>query len=1030
FGAGTIHRLRPFAAARPQILTPGRLDDSLDPAAGEYDRYLLHVIQLMRHAAGVRPSCRLVPAESATLSRDTPMALSVSLETQGIVKAAVIELSLRTPRNAMEHWTQVTKSLPAGRSDISFPLPPMSAGTYFADVRVLVKGKVADAGSRHVIVTSSCGIASFEAPKELGASETVAGRVVLRGDVPTGARLRISQVDTFGRYTARTELPATADTSFRLPAYEPLTIVQRLVCELVVDGQVVDMARAAFSLRDLHPDRHAFRYVLWGLAHMSSRSYLAVPAYETFREYGFDTNYASNISDVCPAIPLANMRHIPYATRLHPNDGKITADTPPNTRIPCLTSPEYRSYLAALLTKRAKIVRPYSVNEFSMGDECHFRFGKFGDICHSPTCVAAFHTFLEQEYGTIVKLNAEYGASYKSFDDIEPATLDEAREDPALRCLWIDFRRRMDRNWVEIQEFCRTTLQAVVPNARTGYEGTDYDTHATLNAFDLYRINQSFDLNNTYDGAFSPYAVVDFAQPDALLGCGWVGSYADYKKYGHWPSQAYNWYINWRHLFRGANSVWVWYAAMTDRGIGHGSVSAPDFSLFQCFAPNATEVREMKQGLARLFIAAEREHGGTAVLYSIESLHVASFEGAHGHFSNNLRSIIPLLEDTRQPFRIVAPEQIEKGILAKGHFQYLILPFVQALSGAAADRIREFVQQGGTLVADVRPALCDEHGKYREAGALDEVFGVSHTCAPVKLEKRTVKGGPFAGEVPATPVDATLKLAGGQALAQAGDAPALVAHDFGKGTAVLMNFLLCGYNRKQSVLSIEVETYPEEAPAWLAAFARVQEQAGMAPGVTFEPDLPHLRAYRHRLGVCHLVGVLQNPLRARAQAAREQDVPDEELEAFIPPPRSIRVGFGAKAHVYDSREGRYLGFVDSAQTELGPGRAKVFALLPYRVKAVALRCPQRIRAGEVLEVTAEVIPERGKAGQHVLHLDVFGPNGRALSHYAKNVDALDGRAVLRVPLALNNSPGNWRIRVRDAATGVSAEATFKLGSLK
>lgn len=204
----------------------------------------------------------------------------------------------------------------------------------------------------------------------------------------------------------------------------------------------------------------------------------------------------------------------------------------------------------------------------------------------------------------------------------------------------------------------------------------------------------------------------------------------------------------------------------------------------------------------------------------------------------------------------------------------------------------------------------------------------------------------------------------------------------------------------------------------------------MAPSVTFEPDLPHLRAYRYRLGECCLVGVLQHPLRARAQALQEQAVPEDEPAAFVPSPRSVRVGFGARAHVYDSREGRYLGRVDSVQTELGAGRAKVFALLPYRVARVALRSPPHVRVGQTAEVAADVVLEEGKAGQHVLHLDVWGPDGQELSHYTRNADAPRGRGVLRVPTALNDVPGHWRVRVCDVATGVSAEATFELEDAK
>jgi hypothetical protein len=47
--------------------------------------------------------------------------------------------------------------------------------------------------------------------------------------------------------------------------------------------------------------------------------------------------------------------------------------------------------------------------------------------------------------------------------------------------------------------------------------------------------------------------------------------------------------------------------------------------------------------------------------------------------------------------------------------------------------------------------------------------------------------------------------------------------------------------------------------------------------------------------------------------------------------------------------------------------------------------------------------------------------GKPLPCYASNLVAARGQTVCRIPLALNDPTGAWRIRCRDVATGTKAE---------
>jgi len=59
-------------------------------------------------------------------------------------------------------------------------------------------------------------------------------------------------------------------------------------------------------------------------------------------------------------------------------------------------------------------------------------------------------------------------------------------------------------------------------------------------------------------------------------------------------------------------------------------------------------------------------------------------------------------------------------------YKVVILPACFALSDIEAQRLREFVERGGTLIADFMCGLFDQHGKGRSKGALDDLFGIPH----------------------------------------------------------------------------------------------------------------------------------------------------------------------------------------------------------------------------------------------------------------------------------------------------------------
>ena len=141
----------------------------------------------------------------------------------------------------------------------------------------------------------------------------------------------------------------------------------------------------------------------------------------------------------------------------------------------------------------------------------------------------------------------------------------------------------------------------------------------------------------------------------------------------------------------------------------------------------------------------------------------------------------------------------------------LILPLAFAMG--LVPRRRRFAtscENGGTVIADVRPALYDGHCKPLENGVLDDVFGIQRTGKQDAVEidrlavndlngaKLQMKWGNWHGHdiYPAMKVDPTVSLTTGKALGRAYqvhywaalDTPVCVVNEFGKGRAVLLNF--------------------------------------------------------------------------------------------------------------------------------------------------------------------------------------------------------------------------------------------------
>jgi len=640
------------------------------------------------------------------------------------------------------------------------------------------------------------------------------------------------------------------------------------------------------------------------------------------------------------------------------------------------------------------------------------------DLCYSPHCKKFFRNFLREQYRTIAAANAEYGTDYKDFAEIEPIELPEAVKRPHLAPLWADFRMAMAASYDNFYKTITGTIQAIQPGARTGGYAECSHGFGSHEAADMWQFSRWTRLSKPYPYFTEQIRAADFAAPGSLMNTGFFGLGVE------WRSKEFCAMHPWRDLFQGSN---FWYDYLT--GLGRGL--AHDLSTYPHMQARFEQYREIKSGIGKLIHEARRDPGGAALLYSYASVQHWALSEARGQVDSgsllygtvgsrsmydNTCSWVHILNDVNGAFRFISYEQLASGILSKEKFRLLVLPWSQALSRPEIDAIKTFVKGGGTVLADLRPGVSNEHCKPWETSPLDEVFGVVQDTKAARVRTSPVTVELAGGLFGAMKSDLSLKLASGKAAGSAGkDVPALIRNPYGKGHAILLNFAVDRYFKIGNSFHDCVRT--KAAPRMVAFVTRLLRDVPLDRRVRFSPEPKRMRRFLFLSGAIRYVGLVQElpePLGAYAGGT-----------AAPPAPRKTEVSFDGPAHVYDARNGLYLGFTDSVTAFLTPGVAKVLSLLPYRLDDITVTAPGAVTQGDTVSCQVN-LHATAKPEKHVLHIAVVDPEGRKMRHYTSNVNCAGGRTKGAIRLALNERPGVYRLLVRDVASGLEGSATVNV----
>jgi Beta-galactosidase len=394
--------------------------------------------------------------------------------------------------------------------------------------------------------------------------------------------------------------------------------------------------------------------------------------------------------------------------------------------------------------------------------------------------------------------------------------------------------------------------------------------------------------------------------------------------------------------------------------------------------------KEIRGGIGALVINSERQSDPIAIHYSQPSLRTewlleqrprgdawtkrSASSDEDGPMRWLRESYCRLLEDLGRRYTFVTSEQIERGDLVRSGYRVLILPRSTALSESEARAMQAFVEQGGVLIADRSPGTYDARGRKLSKSYLSDFF------------------------------DPLLTGVGTE-------------RNFGRGKAVYLNVDPVSYfrdrlaskeNDLQSQMRRILETSLPEAEF------RLTDPSGQ-PVLGVE-----IQVFRN--GGVRTVAIQSNP-----------GPPDTASTKLFEGSRSVVLTLPREQFVYDVRTARTIGKQKQVTVRLDPYEPSIFTTSSAAIPPPKISGPRRLRPGQTGTFVL-TIAGPSPAAFHLFHLDVVDPSGRFVPHYAGNIPAPNGRATATLPLAVNDNPGRWEVRVKDLLSGHARSSTVEVSA--
>lgn len=424
----------------------------------------------------------------------------------------------------------------------------------------------------------------------------------------------------------------------------------------------------------------------------------------------------------------------------------------------------------------------------------------------------------------------------------------------------------------------------------------------------------------------------------------------------------------WDVALSGGTGFYYW-------GLGNGGLR-PDFTFSDTHARYQSEVaEELNRGLGELLTGYTPMFQPIAILSSQTSGLCDALdkkkEPATSHAAS-FKAFQSAFEDMGLNPWPITSEQLASGWLKTRGAKLLVLPGANSMSDREIEAVKRFVSAGGVVVADVLPGRRYPNGILRTQWPLADSFGVS--TAPQGTDDKVQVSG-------------------------------LMKEN---GRAFLLNASFNNYEANR------VEGGDVWTP-WNEVMKKVVATAGVAAPFPFTSQgkaTPGFGVTAFSSGKSVLIGVVE---KSCADFTGER----RPIEIALPGPR----------FVYDVRAGKTLGEVTRIEADLPRNGQRVYAVLPYKVKSLAVTTDKPVvQAGENLTLQADLaISPAGRRDLHFCRVEAFDPKGQS-SEALRRLLPVPARGALTVPLttAYDDPPGTWKFVVTDIASGASGTVSVQV----
>ena len=622
--------------------------------------------------------------------------------------------------------------------------------------------------------------------------------------------------------------------------------------------------------------------------------------------------------------------------------------------------PKKRKKEELRLEKIGDELKPFGAYLYSLGDENTYSYTE-KIKGHSLT---SYQKFLRRRYNdNISDLNKLWKTKYNDFLDVRPLS------DPTKANKRIPPTRRFDQlcfwEWVyaDTHHWMADAIRKGDPEAKVGAEGSaPGDLELTLSKLDWWA---------PYEGAQN--VMLKFWMKGAHRGNWWGGYTANHGARAGVP-------VLWRQLLSGSvNSSMFFISAIHSEGM-----FASDLWYAEFYENMIDELKFIQNGPGVLLKNSEIIDDGVAIYWSKANEHASNFYPEFGSCAITRNSLISSLQKMGVNAKFVTPRQIGLAGLEPSKTKILIMPLAQIIPQNILPALKRYVENGGIIVADIVPGTIDPFMVrigYRTE--IKKLFGFrTSSTLPVpkktqvnfmvNLGKRDIQ---LTGE--GVLADASIKVTSAEAMAKS-ETPIFLLNKHGYGSAILLN---------RNIYKMLV-----------------------APGSTLLSDLLALAGVRSVMKTLNNDWTFITGFR-QADATiigmqRENTKPDEII-------------FDRKYSVYDLKRCNFLGVSD--RIKVTDGKQFLFSLLPTAKRVVKLKTKGIIKCGEEIRMTAKV-ESAGKPVRHsLLKVELFDSDKNLVEYYTTFAFSGKESRNIRIPTALNDKKGNWKIRVTELSSGIFVE---------